>query len=243
MTLVMEGIALDDSLRPFIVEKMTAATSRGRLRPTAARVGFTDENGPKGGVGIRCALTVEIPRRPPAHHCLMVGSVQKKRSEAAGIDLLQPLLILRRDAQRAAGPRLVHCFSIRRGRERHVVRVLVAALDLQRRDADIHDFRHLMQRVQIARRKQVARIAQRPQVAIHQHDAGAAQRQGTGQVRGDRGLAFMRQGARNEDDAGALASPMIVSWRTTCKAVGTGLRQPAIQKLSFIFMKKWARSA
>ena len=67
MTLVMEGIALDDSLRPFIVEKMTAATSRGRLRPTAARVGFTDENGPKGGVGIRCALTVEIPRRPPAH--------------------------------------------------------------------------------------------------------------------------------------------------------------------------------
>jgi len=67
MTLVMEGIALDDSLRPFILEKMTAATTRGRLRPTAARVGFTDENGPKGGVGTRCALTVEIPRRPPAH--------------------------------------------------------------------------------------------------------------------------------------------------------------------------------
>jgi len=67
MTLVMEGIALDDPLRPFIVERMTAATSRGRLKPTAARVGFTDENGPKGGVGMRCALTVEIPRRPATH--------------------------------------------------------------------------------------------------------------------------------------------------------------------------------
>ena len=67
MTLVMEGIALDDPLRPFIQEKMTTLTSRGRLRPTAARVGFTDENGPKGGVGTRCALTVELPRRPATH--------------------------------------------------------------------------------------------------------------------------------------------------------------------------------
>lgn len=67
MTLVMEGIPLDDPLRPFIQEKMTAATGRGRLRPTAARVGFHDENGPKGGPAIRCALTVEAPRRPTMH--------------------------------------------------------------------------------------------------------------------------------------------------------------------------------
>ena len=67
MTLVMEGIALDDPLRLFIHEKMMAVTRRGRLRPTAGRVAFTDENGPKGGVGIRCALTVELPRRPTTH--------------------------------------------------------------------------------------------------------------------------------------------------------------------------------
>jgi len=67
MTLVMEGIALDDPLRPFIQNKMTALTSRGRLRPISARVAFTDENGPKGGIGIRCALTVELPRRPTLH--------------------------------------------------------------------------------------------------------------------------------------------------------------------------------
>jgi ribosome-associated translation inhibitor RaiA len=67
MTLVMEGIALDDPLRPFIQEKLTATLRHGRLRPTLARVAFTDENGPKGGVGIRCTLTVDLPRRPGTH--------------------------------------------------------------------------------------------------------------------------------------------------------------------------------
>jgi hypothetical protein len=82
MTLVMEGIALDDPLRPFILEKMIAVTSRGRLKPTAARVGFTDENGPKGGVGIRCALTVEIPRRP-AKHASGLGETPRLAFDAA----------------------------------------------------------------------------------------------------------------------------------------------------------------
>jgi ribosome-associated translation inhibitor RaiA len=66
MTLVMEGIALDDPMRALIEKKVTGVTTRGRLRPISARVGFTDENGPKGG-GIRCALTVEVPRRKAAH--------------------------------------------------------------------------------------------------------------------------------------------------------------------------------
>ena len=67
MTLVMESIALDDPLRPVIQEKMTAIVGRGRIRPTVARVAFSDENGPKGGVDIRCAVTVELPRRPTIH--------------------------------------------------------------------------------------------------------------------------------------------------------------------------------
>jgi len=67
MTLVMEGIALDDPLRAHIRDKITPMTSRGRLRPTSARVAFIDENGPKGGPAIRCALSVDVPRRPTAH--------------------------------------------------------------------------------------------------------------------------------------------------------------------------------
>ena len=90
MTLVMEGIALDDPLRPFIQEKMTALTSRGRVRPTSARVGFTDENGPKGGVGVRCALTVDVPRRP-AQHANGLGETPRLAFDAAYAALEQEL--------------------------------------------------------------------------------------------------------------------------------------------------------
>jgi hypothetical protein len=34
---------------------------------TSARVAFTDENGPRGGPAIRCALTVSVPPRRLVH--------------------------------------------------------------------------------------------------------------------------------------------------------------------------------
>ena len=67
MTLVTEGLALDDPLRARVEEKVNHVTSRGQGRPIAARVAFIDENGPKGGAAIRCAVTIELPRRPPLH--------------------------------------------------------------------------------------------------------------------------------------------------------------------------------
>jgi ribosome hibernation promoting factor len=67
MSILMEGIAIDDPLRAVIEQKLTAAIGRGRIRPTSVRVVFVDENGPKGGVDTRCAVTVEIPRRPGKH--------------------------------------------------------------------------------------------------------------------------------------------------------------------------------
>jgi ribosome-associated translation inhibitor RaiA len=67
MSLVMEGLALDDPLRAHIEDKLAAAMRGRRRPPTAVRVGFTDQNGPKGGVDIRCAITVEVPRRAPMH--------------------------------------------------------------------------------------------------------------------------------------------------------------------------------
>jgi ribosome-associated translation inhibitor RaiA len=102
MTLVMEGIALDDPLRPFIESKMAAVTNRGRLRPISARVAFTDENGPKGGVGTRCALTVELPRRPTTH-ANGLGETPRLAFDAAHTALEQELTRerqRRRDAAR-----------------------------------------------------------------------------------------------------------------------------------------------
>ena len=37
------------------------------VRPTSAWATFTDENGPKGGRAIRCALEVRLPRRSAVH--------------------------------------------------------------------------------------------------------------------------------------------------------------------------------
>jgi putative sigma-54 modulation protein len=67
MTLTMEGIPLDDPLRGIIEAKLGDVFRRGRGRPTSVRVAFTDENGPKGGADIRCAVTVEVPGRPTVH--------------------------------------------------------------------------------------------------------------------------------------------------------------------------------
>jgi ribosome-associated translation inhibitor RaiA len=75
MSLVMEGLALDDPLRAVIADRITAVMEHGRFRPTQIRVAFTDDNGPKGGIATRCALTVELPRRPAVH----AGAVAENR--------------------------------------------------------------------------------------------------------------------------------------------------------------------
>jgi len=62
MTIHIRGIPDDLALRSRIVREMSAALLR--LKPVAAQVAFFDENGPKGGVSIRCALTVRLPRWP-----------------------------------------------------------------------------------------------------------------------------------------------------------------------------------
>ncbi len=64
MVLEIEGIAGRASLRPLIERKLGGALD-GRVKSTAVRVGFVDENGPKGGVAITCGITVEVARRPP----------------------------------------------------------------------------------------------------------------------------------------------------------------------------------
>ena len=67
MTLDIEGLAARSALRALIARKIRGLFEEHRPKPIAARVGFVDDNGPKGGVAIRCGITVEIPRRPALH--------------------------------------------------------------------------------------------------------------------------------------------------------------------------------
>ncbi|MGH7391856.1 MAG: hypothetical protein ACREM3_20730 [Candidatus Rokuibacteriota bacterium] len=68
MIITIEGaVHHDRALRNLVTAKLDGLAGRHRVRPVSARVGFVDENGPKGGIDIRCALTLELPRRASLH--------------------------------------------------------------------------------------------------------------------------------------------------------------------------------
>jgi ribosome-associated translation inhibitor RaiA len=68
MTLAFRGIEIsgtkDSALRAVISKRVSAALKPLQVQPVAAQVTFFDDNGPKGGRAVRCALTVRVPYRP-----------------------------------------------------------------------------------------------------------------------------------------------------------------------------------
>jgi ribosome-associated translation inhibitor RaiA len=63
----IEGLANDPALRTRCSRRARQALARLGVTPLSARINFTDQNGPKGGVSVRCAITVPVPRRAPVH--------------------------------------------------------------------------------------------------------------------------------------------------------------------------------
>lgn len=61
------GGSADEATRTRVASGMANALASLRVKPTTTRVTFTDDNGPKGGNAIRCALEVRLPRRPAVH--------------------------------------------------------------------------------------------------------------------------------------------------------------------------------
>ena len=64
MTIEIRGISIDRALHAHVTKELTAALKRLVVKPVAAQATFFDENGPKGGPAVRCALTVRVPYRP-----------------------------------------------------------------------------------------------------------------------------------------------------------------------------------
>jgi len=68
MTLAFRGIEIsgikDSALRAVISKRVGDALKPLQVQPVAAQVTFFDDNGPKGGRAVRCALTVRVPYRP-----------------------------------------------------------------------------------------------------------------------------------------------------------------------------------
>jgi ribosome-associated translation inhibitor RaiA len=67
MSLVIEGLGDDRALRTLIAGKITSTLARLQVVATVVRVQFSDENGAKGGVDIRCSVTLHVPHRPELH--------------------------------------------------------------------------------------------------------------------------------------------------------------------------------
>jgi ribosome-associated translation inhibitor RaiA len=63
----IEGLHGDPTLEERIVSRIAKACRRLPSEPTSALVNFADENGPKGGPALRCAITAWIPRSKTAH--------------------------------------------------------------------------------------------------------------------------------------------------------------------------------
>jgi ribosome-associated translation inhibitor RaiA len=67
MTLEIDGLSGNPRFRALISRRLDAAFERHGVAPVSSHVAFADENGPKGGIGIRCGITAELPRRPTLH--------------------------------------------------------------------------------------------------------------------------------------------------------------------------------
>ena len=64
MDISIRGIDRDVVLRARVTRRVAALVETLRVAPVTTRVTFFDDNGPKGGVAIRCAVMARVPHRP-----------------------------------------------------------------------------------------------------------------------------------------------------------------------------------
>ncbi len=67
MAIEIRGVPTDRVLRAHVTARLTPSLAHVATKPIAAQVTFFDENGPKGGPAMRCAVTVRLPYRPHVH--------------------------------------------------------------------------------------------------------------------------------------------------------------------------------
>ena len=64
MVIDIQGVERDKALRTRAVKLIGAALEPITRAPVKAKITFFDDNGPKGGLGMRCAVDVRLPFRP-----------------------------------------------------------------------------------------------------------------------------------------------------------------------------------
>jgi ribosome-associated translation inhibitor RaiA len=67
MRVDIQGLERDPMLRGRVRRLVGAALETIKAAPVRARVTFFDDDGPKGGLALRCAVDLRVPYRPPIH--------------------------------------------------------------------------------------------------------------------------------------------------------------------------------
>ena len=101
-----------EATRARVMAGLKAALASLVVEPTVARATVTDENGPKGGPAIRCALEVKQPRRP-AVHVETVATTEQLAFESA-LAKLERAVARRREIARDAKRRPKKYFAAAR---------------------------------------------------------------------------------------------------------------------------------
>ena len=67
MAIEIRGVPTDSALRAHVTARLTPGLAHLATKAITAQVTFFDENGPKGGLAMRSAITVRLPYRPHVH--------------------------------------------------------------------------------------------------------------------------------------------------------------------------------
>jgi len=67
MRVDIQGLERDPMLRGRVGRLVGAALETIKAAPVRARVTFFDDDGPKGGLALRCAVNLHVPYRPAIH--------------------------------------------------------------------------------------------------------------------------------------------------------------------------------
>ncbi len=115
MKLEIRGVPVDGALRARVTMKLAAAV-RALPAPVTALATFFDDDGPKGGRAVRCALTVRRPGRPDLRIEETTATARRAFEEA--VTVLERELARERDRLRE---------SRRRPKKYYVARRLLTA--------------------------------------------------------------------------------------------------------------------
>jgi len=102
MTIVIDGIGHDPEFRALVETKLQETVDSHGVTPLSARVGFVDENGPKGGVASRCTIVLDVPRWPAiaVHHVAESPRLGFDQALAALAEQVQRRVERARDSRR-----------------------------------------------------------------------------------------------------------------------------------------------